>query len=86
LTYSRARGVFAGLNINGAVISQGKDDTRAFYGRMVPFKTILNGEIAAPSEAGTFVAMLEKYGAATPAQAAPSSPATVSQPANPGKK
>jgi lipid-binding SYLF domain-containing protein len=94
LTYSRARGVFAGLNINGAVISQGKDDTRAFYGRMVPFKTILNGNIEAPAEAGPFTSMLAKYATATPAPAAPTTPAATpapttttpsAQPSNPGK-
>ncbi len=72
LTYSRARGIFAGLNINGAVIAQGKDDTRAFYGRMVPFKTILNGNIDAPTEANVFISALGKYGAATPVPPAPS--------------
>jgi SH3 domain-containing YSC84-like protein 1 len=66
LTYSRARGIFAGLNINGAMITQGKDDTRAFYGRMVPFKTILNGNIAAPTEANNFIGALGKYSGTTP--------------------
>jgi lipid-binding SYLF domain-containing protein len=61
LTYSRARGVFAGLNISGAVITQHQDDTRAFYGRMVPFKTILNGGIVAPKEAQPFIGALDKY-------------------------
>src|SRR5216684_5178467 len=46
LTYSRARGVFAGVTLNGAVIKQYKDSTREFYGRMVPFKTSLTGTIA----------------------------------------
>ena len=41
LSYSRARGVFAGLELNGAAIRQDKDSTREFYGRMVPFKTSL---------------------------------------------
>jgi lipid-binding SYLF domain-containing protein len=71
LTYSRARGIFAGLNVNGAVITQHKDDTRAFYGRMVPFKTILNGNIAPPAEASNFIGALNKYGDTTPAQAPP---------------
>src|ERR1700691_5905666 len=35
LTYSRARGLFAGVSLNGAVIKQDKDSTREFYGRMV---------------------------------------------------
>jgi lipid-binding SYLF domain-containing protein len=38
LTYSRARGIFAGLELAGAVIKQDKNSTREFYGRMVPFK------------------------------------------------
>ncbi len=43
LTYSRARGLFAGVTLNGAVIKQDKDSTREFYGRMVPFRTSLTG-------------------------------------------
>ena len=61
LTYSRARGVFAGISLNGDEINQNKDDTRAFYGRMVPFRTILTGRIAAPADAGPFLAALNKY-------------------------
>lgn len=64
LTYSRARGVFAGISLNGDVIKQDKDDTRAFYGRMVPFRTILTGNIAAPSDSGAFLQALGKYAAA----------------------
>src|SRR5258706_5785464 len=40
LTYSRARGVFAGLELNGAVIKQDDDDTRVRYGKLVPFTHI----------------------------------------------
>ncbi len=77
LTYSRARGIFAGLNINGAMIAQHKDDTRAFYGRMVPFKTILNGNIAAPADANPLLEALNKYGASAPTPtAAPASTPT----------
>ncbi len=77
LTYSRARGIFAGLNINGAMITQGKDDTRAFYGRMVPFKTILNGRIEAPTEANNFIASLGKYSGTNPSAPATTTPAKV---------
>jgi len=62
LTYSRSRGVFAGISLNGAVISQHQDDTRSFYGRMVPFKTILTGNINSPKDADTWRAALRKYG------------------------
>src|SRR6202008_1222513 len=48
LTYSRARGVVAGLELAGAVVKQDKDSTRDFYGRMVPFKTSLTGTIPPP--------------------------------------
>jgi lipid-binding SYLF domain-containing protein len=61
LTYSRARGVFAGISLNGAVVAQHKEDTRDFYGRMVPFKTILRGNIAAPKEAAMWDESLVKY-------------------------
>jgi lipid-binding SYLF domain-containing protein len=61
LTYSRTRGVFAGISLNGAVLTEHKDDTRDFYGRMVPFKTILLGNIASPREASPWHETLVKY-------------------------
>ncbi len=61
LSYSRARGVFAGLELNGAVIKQDKDSTREFYGRMVPFKTALIGTIEAPANAYPFLSTLSKW-------------------------
>ena len=61
LSYSRARGLFAGLELNGAAIGQDKDSTREFYGRMVPFKTSLTGEIEAPAGAYPFLNTLSKW-------------------------
>ncbi len=61
LTYSRSRGLFAGLELSGAVVKQDKDSTRDFYGRMVPFKTSLKGEIEAPKDAYTFLSTLAKW-------------------------
>jgi lipid-binding SYLF domain-containing protein len=61
LTYSRSRGLFAGLELSGAVIKQDKDSTREFYGRMVPFKTSLKGEIEAPKAAYPFLSTLAKW-------------------------
>lgn len=61
LTYSRARGVFAGLELNGAVIKQDNDETRVLYGKMVPFAAILNGRVPAPSGTEAFVAAVRKY-------------------------
>jgi len=61
LTYSRARGVFAGLSLNGAVVKQDKDSTREFYGRMVPFKTSLTGNVDPPAAANPFLTTLAKW-------------------------
>ena len=61
LTYSRARGIFAGVSLAGAVINQDKDSTRDFYGRMVPFKTSLTGEVDPPAGANTFLTALAKW-------------------------
>jgi lipid-binding SYLF domain-containing protein len=61
LTYSRARGVFAGISLAGAVIKQDKDATREFYGRMVPFKTSLTGKVEAPKAAYPFLDTLAKW-------------------------
>jgi SH3 domain-containing YSC84-like protein 1 len=61
LTYSRTRGVFAGISLNGAVITEHRDDTRDFYGRMVPFRTILLGNIDSPKEAAPWRDTLMKY-------------------------
>jgi lipid-binding SYLF domain-containing protein len=61
LSYSRARGVFAGLELNGAVIKQDKESTYEFYDKFVPFKTSLNGEIDAPKGADPFLNSLAKW-------------------------
>jgi SH3 domain-containing YSC84-like protein 1 len=61
LTYSRARGLFAGLELVGASIKQDKDSTREFYGRMVPFKTSLEGNIEATQAAYPFLNTLAKW-------------------------
>lgn len=61
LTYSRARGVFAGVSLNGAVVKQDKDSTREFYGHMVTSKAALLGEIEAPAPANPFLSTLAKW-------------------------
>jgi lipid-binding SYLF domain-containing protein len=55
LTYSRSRGAFAGITLNGAKIAQDDQDTRLLYGRDVPFRTILSGEVAPPRDTRTFL-------------------------------
>jgi SH3 domain-containing YSC84-like protein 1 len=61
LTYSRARGVFAGVSLNGAVVKQDKDSTREFYGHMVTTNAALLGEVEAPAAANPFLTTLAKW-------------------------
>jgi lipid-binding SYLF domain-containing protein len=61
LTYSRARGVFAGVTLNGAAIKQDKSSTREFYGHMVTTKAALTGEIDPPQAANAFLSTLAKW-------------------------
>jgi SH3 domain-containing YSC84-like protein 1 len=61
LTYSRARGVFAGVSLNGAVIKQDKNSTREFYGHMVTSKASLTGEIDPPASADVFLRPLAQW-------------------------
>ena len=61
LTYSRARGVFAGVSLNGAVVKQDKNTTREFYGHMVTSRASLTGEVDSPSTASPFLSTLAKW-------------------------
>ena len=61
LTYSRSRGLFAGLDLDGTVLSQDGDDTRAFYGANIPFETVLHGGQPTPDGAKPFVRTVAKY-------------------------
>jgi SH3 domain-containing YSC84-like protein 1 len=63
LTYSRARGLFAGTNLNGASLSQDQDDTRALYGSDVAFAEILGGKIPVPKASQPFLEVVESYAA-----------------------
>ena len=67
LTYSRARGLFAGISFNGAVIKQDEDATREVYGRMVDFKTILTGSVVTPQSAEAFIAAVRQAVGTDPA-------------------
>jgi len=61
LTYSRARGIFAGVSLNGARVKQDKNSTRDFYGHMVTSKASLTGEVEPPADANTFLTTLAKW-------------------------
>src|SRR5215831_2704443 len=61
LTYSRARGVFAGIDLSGAAITQDKDETSLLFGKMVPFEDILGGKVTPPAGSEPFLAAVRKY-------------------------
>jgi lipid-binding SYLF domain-containing protein len=61
LTYSRARGIFAGIDLNGSAITQDKDETRILYGRFVPFSEILAGKVHAKASSEPFLEAIRKY-------------------------
>ena len=61
LTYSRARGLFAGIDLSGSALTQDKDETRILFGKMVPFEDILRGKVPAPSGSEPFLSVLRKY-------------------------
>jgi SH3 domain-containing YSC84-like protein 1 len=58
LTYSRAKGVFAGIDLGGAVIKTDEDAMRAYYGKDVTFRAALTGQVPAPPEARPFLAVV----------------------------
>ena len=55
LTYSRAKGAFAGITVNGASIRRDDDSTEAIYGPNVTTRRLLLGEIASPASAHSFL-------------------------------
>jgi lipid-binding SYLF domain-containing protein len=61
LTYSRARGIFAGIDLNGSAITQDKDETRILYGKFVPFDQILDGKVPATDGSASFLTAVRKY-------------------------
>src|SRR5579863_9884765 len=62
LSYSRTRGLFAGLSLDGAVVKQDKDDNQKLYGREVSAKEILiDGTVATPESALPLDRTLAKY-------------------------
>jgi len=60
LTYSRAKGLFAGIDINGAEVKQDDSTTKDLYGNMVAFTQILNGQVRTPGPAREFVAEVHR--------------------------
>lgn len=55
LSYSRNKGLFAGIDLDGTGVSQNTQDTDTYYGASEPFETVLRGQVAVPQGAIPFV-------------------------------
>src|SRR5437868_11567869 len=55
LTYSRAKGAFAGLTLEGASVRQDDDSTRAIYGSKANTQSVLEGRVKVANSAHTFL-------------------------------
>jgi lipid-binding SYLF domain-containing protein len=61
LTYSRSKGLFAGLDLDGTDLSKDADDTRAEYGSDLGSSDVLAGNVPVPENARSFVRTVARY-------------------------
>ncbi len=61
LSYSRNKGVFAGISLDGTSVSQNKEDTEVFYGAPQNFEAVLRGNVAPPAGSIAFVQTVAHY-------------------------
>jgi lipid-binding SYLF domain-containing protein len=61
LSYSRSRGVFAGISLQGATLRQDLDENRELYGRNLTNKQIVMKQVKAPEAAAELLGVLTKY-------------------------
>jgi len=60
LSYSRSRGVFAGLSLTGATLRPDEEDNQALYGKRLTTKEIIDSDMKAPAAAAKFLAELSR--------------------------
>jgi lipid-binding SYLF domain-containing protein len=70
LTYSRSKGLFAGVDLTGDVVNQNKDDTESYYGHAIGYQKILSGAVPTPAAAQHFVTTVNQMFRAGRARAA----------------
>jgi lipid-binding SYLF domain-containing protein len=61
LSYSRSKGLFAGIDLDGTSVSQNSEDTELYYGQAHSFDAILKGDVAVPDGAIPFVRGVAQY-------------------------
>jgi len=66
LSWSRSRGVFAGVSLEGASLRPDNDDNHVIYGPNVTHREILRNQVTAPPQARALFAELERYAPKAP--------------------
>lgn len=61
LSWSRSRGIFAGISLQGATLRQDLDDNASLYGKKLENRDIVRGHVAAPRAASKLLGLLNKY-------------------------
>jgi lipid-binding SYLF domain-containing protein len=61
LTYSRSKGLFAGISLDGTSVSQNQEDTELYFGGAHTFESILKGNVEVPAGAVPFVKAVAQY-------------------------
>ena len=60
LTYSRSKGLFAGVDLTGDVVNQNVGDTETYYGKGISYEKILSGSVPTPAGAQHFVSTVKE--------------------------
>ena len=61
LSYSRARGVFAGLSLQGATLRQDLDSNQELYGKKLENRQVVHSTMSAPASGKRLISLLSKY-------------------------
>ncbi len=60
LTYSRSKGLFAGVDLTGDYVNQNKDDTATYYGSEIHYSDILSGKVPTKASSRRFIAAVSR--------------------------
>lgn len=61
LTWSRSRGLFAGISLSGSTLREDEDWNVELYGKPLKNREIVTGDTAAPKAASELMAELDRY-------------------------
>jgi lipid-binding SYLF domain-containing protein len=61
LTWSRARGLFAGISLKGSTLREDKDWNKELYGKEITNRDIITKGMAAPAAAGELMSELNRF-------------------------